>query len=193
MALLYGCAQTPRQPPASAPVLATNPSKTEEPLAAKSSGQSPSAAAPQAPSPASSSPNAGAKPSSNSTETATPSSPTAKEGVAATATDAGLTNQDGDGTGRTQTGIASWYGPGFQGRRTANGERFDTNQLTAAHKTLPFGTRVRVRSLVNGKEVVVRINDRGPFIAGRIIDLSRAAAQAIGMSGVKRVVIETLK
>jgi rare lipoprotein A len=99
----------------------------------------------------------------------------------------------GQPTGRTQTGIASWYGPGFQGRRTANGERFDTNQLTAAHKTLPFGTRVRVTSLVNGKEVVVRINDRGPFIAGRIIDLSRAAAQAIGLSGVKRVVIETLK
>ena len=96
-------------------------------------------------------------------------------------------------TGWTQNGIASWYGPGFQGRRTANGERFDTNQLTAAHKTLPFGTRVRVQSMVNGKEVVVRINDRGPFIKGRIIDLSRAAANAIGMAGIKQVVIERLK
>jgi rare lipoprotein A len=96
-------------------------------------------------------------------------------------------------TGWAQQGIASWYGPGFQGRRTANGERFDTNQLTAAHKTLPFGSRVRVTSLINGKQIVVRINDRGPFIPGRIIDLSRAAAQAIGLSGVKQVKIERLQ
>jgi rare lipoprotein A len=91
-----------------------------------------------------------------------------------------------------EVGIASWYGPGFQGKRTANGERFDTRALTAAHKTLPFGTRVRVKSLADGKEVVVRINDRGPFIAGRIIDLSRAAAQALGMRGIKRVELERL-
>ncbi len=96
-------------------------------------------------------------------------------------------------TGWVESGIASWYGPRFQGKRTASGERFDTNELTAAHKTLPFGTRVRVRSLADGKEVVVRINDRGPFIKGRIIDLSRAAAQAIGMLGVKQVEIERLR
>lgn len=90
-------------------------------------------------------------------------------------------------------GIASWYGPRFQGKRTANGERFNTNELTAAHKTLPFGTRVRVKSQVNGKEVVVRINDRGPFIRGRIIDLSYAAAQAIGLIGIKQVEIERLR
>jgi rare lipoprotein A len=96
-------------------------------------------------------------------------------------------------SGWTESGIASWYGPRFQGKRTANGERFDTNELTAAHKTLPFGTRVRVKSLVNGKEVTVRINDRGPFIKGRIIDLSKAAAQAIGLSGVKQVEIFRLK
>ncbi len=96
-------------------------------------------------------------------------------------------------SGWTESGIASWYGPRFHGKRTANGERFDTNELTAAHKTLPFGTRVRVKSLVNGKEVVVRINDRGPFIKGRIIDLSKAAAQAIGLIGVKQVEISRLK
>jgi rare lipoprotein A len=95
-------------------------------------------------------------------------------------------------TGWIEEGIASWYGPRFQGRRTANGERFNTNELTAAHKSLPFGTRVRVKSLVDGKEVVVRINDRGPYIKGRIIDLSHAAAKAIGLLGVKRVEIARL-
>lgn len=88
-----------------------------------------------------------------------------------------------------EQGIASWYGLPFHGRKTASGERFDMNALTAAHRTLPFGTRVKVRSLVNGREVVVRINDRGPFTPGRIIDLSHAAAKAIGLVGfgVKRV------
>ena len=80
-------------------------------------------------------------------------------------------------------GRASWYGPGFAGRRTANGEIFDPSQLTAAHKTLPFGTRVRVTNLNNGRSTLVRINDRGPFKPGRIIDLSRAAAEQIGMIG----------
>jgi rare lipoprotein A len=82
---------------------------------------------------------------------------------------------------------ASWYGPGFHGRLTASGERFNTGALTAAHKSLPFGARVRVVNLNNGRSVVVRINDRGPFIRGRVIDLSKAAAQAIGMSGLARV------
>ena len=90
-----------------------------------------------------------------------------------------------------EQGGASWYARYFHGRRTANGERYDQNQLTAAHKTLPFGTVVRVRSEVNGKEVDVRINDRGPFVAGRVIDLSQAAASALGMLqlGVKRVTL----
>jgi rare lipoprotein A len=78
-------------------------------------------------------------------------------------------------------GKASWYGPGFHGKRTASGERFDMNDLTAAHRTLPFGTRVRVRNLQNGREVVVRINDRGPRIGDRIIDLSKAAAAALDL------------
>jgi rare lipoprotein A len=82
-----------------------------------------------------------------------------------------------------EVGFASWYGGKFQGRQTASGERFDTNKLTAAHKTLPFGTIVRVTNLENNLSVEVRINDRGPFIKGRIIDLSRAAADAIGMAG----------
>jgi len=93
-----------------------------------------------------------------------------------------------------QEGLASWYGGKFQGRQTASGEIFDTNEFTAAHKTLPFGTIVKVTSLENEKTTVVRINDRGPFIPGRIIDLSRAAAAAIGLAGagVAKVRIETL-
>lgn len=82
-----------------------------------------------------------------------------------------------------QSGLASWYGGQFHGRKTASGERFDSMDLTAAHKTLPFGTRVCVRSSVTGKSVVVRINDRGPFAPGRVIDLSKAAAQELGMLG----------
>lgn len=93
-----------------------------------------------------------------------------------------------------QEGLASWYGGKFQGRQTASGEIFDTNELTAAHKTLAFGTVVKVTNLENGKSTVVRINDRGPFIPGRIIDLSRAAAVAIGAAGkgVAKVRIEEL-
>jgi rare lipoprotein A len=81
-------------------------------------------------------------------------------------------------------GIASWYGGKFHGRLTSNGEVFDTNEMTAAHKTLPFGTLVRVTNLDNGMTTIVRINDRGPFVEGRIIDLSRAGADAVGMVGI---------
>ena len=93
-----------------------------------------------------------------------------------------------------QEGMASWYGPGFAGRTTSNGEVFDPGQLTAAHRTLPFGTRVQVTNLENGSSIEVRINDRGPFKAGRVIDLSRAAAERIGMlaSGVARVRVEVV-
>ena len=79
------------------------------------------------------------------------------------------------------SGKASWYGPGFHGRLTANGERYNQYALTAAHRSLAFGTRVRVTNINNGRSVVVRINDRGPFIRGRVIDLSTAAASNIGM------------
>jgi rare lipoprotein A len=79
----------------------------------------------------------------------------------------------------SETGIASFYGPEFQSRKTANGERYDAALATAAHRTLPFGTKVRVTNTQNGKAVVVRINDRGPFAKGRIIDLSRSAFQTI--------------
>lgn len=81
-----------------------------------------------------------------------------------------------------QTGHASWYAHKFQGRRTANGERYDGRALTAAHRTLPFGTYVRVTSLSTSKSIVVRINDRGPFVKGRIIDLSYAAATTLGLT-----------
>lgn len=80
-------------------------------------------------------------------------------------------------------GIASFYGAYFAGRKTASGERFNPSRMTAAHRTLPFGTRVRVTNMRNGRSVVVRINDRGPFIRGRVIDLSRGAAGVIGMIG----------
>jgi rare lipoprotein A len=91
-----------------------------------------------------------------------------------------------------QTGAASWYGPGFHGRKTASGERFNTHGMTAAHRTLPFGTRVKVTNEKTGRAVVVRINDRGPYAHGRIIDLSQASARAIGISGVARVSLSQL-
>ena len=78
-------------------------------------------------------------------------------------------------------GAASWYGPGFYGRTTANGERFRKGTLTAAHRTLPFGTKVRVTNLSNGRSVVVRINDRGPFRYHRVIDLAHGAASQLRM------------
>lgn len=93
------------------------------------------------------------------------------------------------------TGSASWYGPKFHGRLTANGERFNMDDLTAAHRTLPFGTRVRVTNNATGKAVIVRINDRGPFHGNRVIDLSRKAAKSIGLMsrGVGNVKIEVLE
>lgn len=94
-----------------------------------------------------------------------------------------------------ERGEASWYGGKFQGRLTANGERFDTNMLTAAHKTLPFNTIVEVKNLENDRIVHVRINDRGPFVEGRIIDLSRAAAGKLNMvgAGVAKVEIRVIE
>jgi rare lipoprotein A len=98
-------------------------------------------------------------------------------------------------TGQSETGLASWYGDPYHGRATANGEIYDMNAFTAAHRTLPFDTWVRVTSLENSLFTTVRINDRGPFIEGRIIDLSRSAAQAINMigSGTALVRIEVVK
>jgi rare lipoprotein A len=81
-----------------------------------------------------------------------------------------------------QRGVASWYGPGFHGRRTASGERFNSNDMTAAHRSLPFGTRLRVVNETNGRSVVVRVNDRGPFAHRRIIDLAKGPAQALGLT-----------
>jgi rare lipoprotein A len=91
-------------------------------------------------------------------------------------------------------GVASWYGPGFHGQSTASGEIYNQNALTAAHRTLPLGTRVEVTNLSNGKSVQVRINDRGPYVRGRSIDLSRGAARKLGMvkSGVSKVRIKPL-
>jgi rare lipoprotein A len=91
-----------------------------------------------------------------------------------------------------QSGRASWYGPGFHGKKTASGECFNTRALTAAHRSLPFGTKVLVTNERTGRSVVVRINDRGPFAHGRVIDLSKAAAQAVGISGVGKVKLARL-
>jgi rare lipoprotein A len=95
---------------------------------------------------------------------------------------------------KIQIGHASWYGPGFHGKKTASGVIYDQTEFTAAHRNLPLGSKVRVTNLENEKSVDVEINDRGPFIAGRIIDLSRAAARALGMldDGITRVRIELL-
>lgn len=92
----------------------------------------------------------------------------------------------------SQSGIASWYGPGFHGGKTANGETFNMDGFTAAHRWLPFGSWVRVQNMVNGRSVDVRINDRGPFIKQRIIDLSRAAAKALGLGGTRQVELTLL-
>jgi rare lipoprotein A len=94
----------------------------------------------------------------------------------------------------TQNGKVSWYGPGFHGRQTANGETFDTNELTMAHRSLAFGSKVRVTNLDNGRSIVVRVNDRGPYVGGRIADLSHAAASRLGFveDGVVRARIELI-
>lgn len=94
-----------------------------------------------------------------------------------------------------EEGTASYYADEFNGRQTSNGEIFDMNQLTAAHRTLPFNTKVKVTNLVNGKSVIVRINDRGPFKDDRLIDLSLAAAKEIDMisSGTSKVKIEVIE
>jgi rare lipoprotein A len=86
-------------------------------------------------------------------------------------------------SGFTQTGMISFYGGKFHGRKTASGARFDKNALTAAHRTLPFGTRIKVTNISNGKSVIVEVTDRGPFAHGRILDLSEAAAREVGMLG----------
>ncbi|HEU4684753.1 MAG TPA: septal ring lytic transglycosylase RlpA family protein [Nitrospira sp.] len=85
--------------------------------------------------------------------------------------------------GYVERGVASWYGPGFHGNKTANGERYDMHRLTAAHRTLPLGSIAIVRSLTSGRHITVRINDRGPFAKNRILDLSLSGAQALGMIG----------
>ena len=91
-----------------------------------------------------------------------------------------------------QVGTASWYGPGFHGKKTASGNRFNQHALTAAHRHWPLGTRARVTNLKNGKAVTVTINDRGPYRGGRVIDLSRAAAQRLAMDGTARVRVEAM-
>lgn len=95
---------------------------------------------------------------------------------------------------RISSGLASWYGPGFHGNRSASGEIYNQNAMTAAHRSLPFGTYVQVTNMDNGRSVVVRINDRGPFVGGRVIDLSAAAARALGVTqtGVAPVRLDVL-
>ena len=98
-------------------------------------------------------------------------------------------------SGSSQSGIASYYGKGLHGSRTASGERHNRNEMVAAHKSLPFGTKVKVTNLSNGKEVVVKINDRGPFVKGRVIDLSYGAFSKIENpgKGITKVKLDVLK
>lgn len=97
--------------------------------------------------------------------------------------------------GFNQSGIASWYGKKFHGRKTANGETYNMHSMTCAHKTLPFNTKLEVENLVNGKKIILRVNDRGPFVKGRIIDLSYKAAKELGIdiSGTAPVRIKSVK
>ena len=117
--------------------------------------------------------------------TARPGSPAGAQAPAA-APSPGPAHPD---AGKRIAGVASWYGQQHQGRRTASGEVFDMNKLMAAHRTFPFGTRLRVTNIENGRSVVVRVNDRGPHVDGRILDLSRQAATTLGMidAGTARV------
>lgn len=92
-----------------------------------------------------------------------------------------------------EVGMASWYGPHFQGKKTANGESFDMNELTCAHRSLPLGSWVRVTNLKNQRSVFVRVNDRGPVTEGRVVDLSFAAAKAVGLRGVGKVKLEPVR
>ncbi len=96
---------------------------------------------------------------------------------------------------KISTGVVSWYGDKFHGRKTASGERYDKHELTAAHKSLPFGTKVKVTNIRNGKSVVVEINDRGPYAKSRVLDLSQAAFSEIGHTntGVMQVEYEIIK
>ena len=96
------------------------------------------------------------------------------------------------GSARAESGIASHYSTSEQGTRTASGRALDDGALTAAHKTLPFGSRVRVTNHANGRSVIVTITDRGPFVRGRVIDLTTAGARALGFSGVARVSVERI-
>ncbi|MFN3377199.1 MAG: septal ring lytic transglycosylase RlpA family protein [Burkholderiaceae bacterium] len=154
---------TPAATPAPTPVSAPAPGPSSELPRAESSGQ----AVPTADSPADAPSPAGLP----SAEAGTPALPTVAVDTAAI-----------DVTPLEQ-GLASWYGPGLHRRRTASGELFDMHGFTAAHRTLPFGTQLCVRSLVNGRAVVVRINDRGPHLRDRVIDLSQAAARELGLMG----------
>jgi rare lipoprotein A (peptidoglycan hydrolase) len=106
-----------------------------------------------------------------------------------------LSQQKREDTSKTvhkEVGVASWYGPGFQGQETASGEKFDQKEMTAAHPSLPIGTKAQVTNLKNDKKVEVTINDRGPFVGNRKIDVSNAAAKKLGMkkSGITKVKIE---
>lgn len=112
--------------------------------------------------------------------------------LATSVANVGVSKGDPADTRFVEVGEASWYGPGFHGRKTASGERFDTHEMTAAHKTLPFGTLLKVTNLENNLWTIVRVNDRGPYAKGRIIDLSHAAKDAIDMNGTAQVRIEVI-
>ena len=107
----------------------------------------------------------------------------------------GIAGSSNNADASSYQGRASWYGPGFHGRKTASGERFNMNAYTAAHRSLPFGTKVRVTNKRDGRSVVVRMNDRGPYSGGRILDVSKAAASRLGLvaTGTAPVTLQVLR
>ena len=132
---------------------------------------------------------------SPSSPSGTPPSPKGKGGTYKPYTVLGQTYYPlGSAEGYSETGVASWYGPDFHGKKTANGEWYDMYQMTAAHRILPMNTRLLVRNLENGRTAEVRVNDRGPFVNNRVIDLSYAAADMLGVvgPGTARVYLQTI-
>lgn len=136
---------------------------------------------------------AGERPSDASSKTPPSKGSSAKSDVTKTKVPGGSV-QKGDAWKSELEGIASWYGADFNGRLTASGEVYDMYEMTAAHKTLPLGSMVKVHNLDNGKSATVKVNDRGPYVEGRVIDLSRKAARALGMrdDGTAHVRLEVL-
>ena len=174
-----GCSVLAPQEPRVEPVIAPEPAPAPEPVVVEAPAEP--APAPKAePRPSI----AGAQPRLEPVPRGSPNVPYVVKGIRYEPYNSDVPMRD--------LGIASWYGHPFHGRKTANGERYDMHGMTAAHKTMPLPSYAIVRNRVNGKQIVVRVNDRGPFKPGRVIDLSYAAARSLGISGLANVEVVRL-